>query len=148
MLGTALLAGHATATTPLKTTQVRLPNGVIEGVISADDKVRTFKGIPYAASPVGLLRWKAPQPAPKWTGIRLASEYGARGMQGNIYSDMVFHDNGPSENCLFLNFFKRRSGKVVPRILGHNGRPWRPEDRKLSKLMSTYWANFRQNRGF
>jgi para-nitrobenzyl esterase len=102
---TLLLSAHAIAAPPLKTTQARVPNGVLEGVISADDKVRTFKGIPYAAPPVGPLRWKAPQPALNWTGVRPASEYGARCMQGNIYSDMVFHDNGPSENCLFLNMW-------------------------------------------
>jgi para-nitrobenzyl esterase len=102
---TLLLAAHAGAAPTLKTTQARLPNGVIEGVISADDKVHTYKGIPYAAPPIGPLRWKAPRPAPNWTGVRPASEYGARCMQGNIYADMVFHDNGPSENCLFLNMW-------------------------------------------
>jgi para-nitrobenzyl esterase len=100
-----LLAAHAGAAPTLKTTQARLPNGVIEGVISADDKVRTYKGIPYAAPPIGPLRRKAPRRAPNWTWVRPASEYGARCMQGNIYADVVFHDNGPSENCLFLNMW-------------------------------------------
>jgi para-nitrobenzyl esterase len=95
---------HA-APTPLKTTEARIANGVIQGVISADDKVRTYKGIPYAAPPVGPLRWKAPQPVANWSGVRPSSEYGARCMQGFIYSDMVFHDNGPSENCLYLNLW-------------------------------------------
>ncbi|MCX6626211.1 MAG: carboxylesterase family protein [Candidatus Solibacter sp.] len=83
----------------------RTANGVLEGVVSADGKVRTFKGIPYAAPPVGALRWKAPQPAPAWTGVRKASEYGARCMQAPIYSDMIFHDSGPSEDCLYLNLW-------------------------------------------
>src|SRR5882724_10528889 len=73
-------------------------DGVLEGVVSADGKVRTFKGIPFAAPPVGPLRWKAPQPVTPWTGVRKAVEYGPRPMQGRIYSDMVFHDNGPSED--------------------------------------------------
>jgi hypothetical protein len=42
--------------------QQKTTDGVLEGVISADGKVRTFKGIPFAAPPVGPLRWKAPQP--------------------------------------------------------------------------------------
>lgn len=93
------------AAPPRKTSRVHTANGVVEGVISADDQVRTFKGIPYAAPPVGPLRWKEPQPAAAWEGVRPASEYGARCMQGAIYSDMIFHDNGPSEDCLYLNLW-------------------------------------------
>lgn len=99
------LAIHSLAAPALQTSQARVANGVLAGVISADDKVRTFKGIPYAAAPVGPLRWKAPQPAATWTGVRAASEYGARCMQGAIYTDMVFQDDGPSEDCLFLNLW-------------------------------------------
>jgi para-nitrobenzyl esterase len=105
LLALVLLSIPAVAALPLKTSQARVANGVLEGVISADDKVRTFKGIPYAAPPVGPLRWKEPQPAPSWTGVRPASEYGARCMQGAIYPDMIFHDNGPSEDCLYLNLW-------------------------------------------
>ena len=106
-----LLSLYAIAAPPLKTTQVRGPNGMLEGVISADDKVRTFKGVPYAAPPVGPLRWKEPMPAQSWTGVRPASEYGARWhVQGPvIYPDMVFHDNGPSEDCLYLESLDARS---------------------------------------
>jgi len=87
----------------LSSEQVRTANGVLEGVLSADGKVRVFKGIPYAAPPVGALRWKAPQPAVSWTGVRNAAEFGPRCMQGRIYDDMIFRDNGPSEDCLYLN---------------------------------------------
>jgi para-nitrobenzyl esterase len=83
--------------------QVQTKQGVVKGSLSTDSKVRIFKGIPYAAPPIGPLRWKAPQPAPKWSGIRPADEFGARCMQGRIYEDMVFRDNGPSEDCLYLN---------------------------------------------
>src|SRR5580704_14687806 len=85
--------------------QQETADGVLEGVVSADGKVRTFKGIPFAAPPVGPLRWKAPQPPAHWTGTRKADEYGARCMQGNIYGDMIFHDAGPSEDCLYLNLW-------------------------------------------
>jgi para-nitrobenzyl esterase len=98
----ATQAGHAQQ---LRTVQVRTANGVLEGVVSLDGKVRTFKGIPYAAPPVGALRWKAPQPAPSWTGVRKAVDYPPRAMQGRIYDDMVFNDNGPSEDCLYLNLW-------------------------------------------
>jgi para-nitrobenzyl esterase len=89
----------------IRTVQQKTADGVLEGVVSADGKVRTFKGIPFAAPPVGPLRWKAPQPVTPWTGVRQASEYGARCMQGSIYSDMIFHDTGPSEDCLYLNLW-------------------------------------------
>lgn len=85
--------------------QQRTANGVVEGVVSADGKVRTFKGIPYAAPPVGPLRWKAPQPVTPWKGVRKAVDYGARCMQTDVFSDMQFHDDGPSEDCLYLNLW-------------------------------------------
>ncbi|HEY6987304.1 MAG TPA: carboxylesterase family protein [Bryobacteraceae bacterium] len=105
VIGVLLFGLPGFAGSPLRTSQVRIANGVLEGVISADDAVRTFKGIPFAAPPVGALRWKEPQPAPPWEGVRRASEYGARCMQGRIYSDMIFRDNGPSEDCLYLNLW-------------------------------------------
>jgi para-nitrobenzyl esterase len=96
---------HALHAQELRTVQLRTANGVLEGVVSPDGKVRTFKGIPYAAPPVDSLRWKAPQPAPAWTGVRKAVDYPPRAMQGRIYDDMVFNDGGPSEDCLYLNLW-------------------------------------------
>jgi len=89
----------------LRYVQLRTADGVLEGVVSADGKVRTFKGIPYAAPPVGPLRWRPPQPVSPWAGVRRAADYGPRAMQGRIYSDMIFHDDGPSEDCLYLNLW-------------------------------------------
>jgi para-nitrobenzyl esterase len=83
--------------------QQRISTGVVEGQISPDGQVRSFKGIPYAVPPVGVLRWKPPQPAAPWQGVRKAVEFGARCMQTRVYSDMVFRDAGPSEDCLYLN---------------------------------------------
>lgn len=82
---------------------VHVEAGNLEGTASADSKIRIFRGIPYAAPPVGDLRWKAPQPVEGWTGVRKAVEFGARCMQGRVYADMIFRDDGPSENCLYLN---------------------------------------------
>ena len=89
----------------LQYVEQRTAKGVLQGVVSADGKVRTFKGIPYAAPPVGPLRWKAPQPVAAWSGVRKATEYGARCTQAPIYSDMIFQDPGPSEDCLYLNLW-------------------------------------------
>jgi para-nitrobenzyl esterase len=83
--------------------QVHTEAGVVAGTQSADGKVVIFKGVPFAAPPVGELRWKAPQPVARWKGVRKATEFGARCMQARIYEDMVFRDAGPSEDCLYLN---------------------------------------------
>lgn len=83
--------------------QVHTESGIVEGVPSADAKIQIFKGVPFAAPPVGRLRWQPPMPAPSWSGVRKATEFGARCMQGRIYEDMVFRDARPSEDCLYLN---------------------------------------------
>ena len=61
---------------------VRVETGDLQGVV--DDAVASFKGIPYAAPPVGELRWRPPQPAAKWAGVRQAAEFGADCMQGRF----------------------------------------------------------------
>ena len=80
---------------------VKTASGKVEG--KQEGAVRTFLGIPYAAPPVGDLRWKTPQAVAKWSGVRKATEFGARCMQGPIYPDMIFRDSGSSEDCLYLN---------------------------------------------
>jgi para-nitrobenzyl esterase len=82
---------------------VKIQSGELEGVKEAESTVCAFKGIPYAAPPVGPLRWKAPKPAPGWAGVRKADEFGARCMQGNPFGDMTFRDKGINEDCLYLN---------------------------------------------
>jgi para-nitrobenzyl esterase len=67
------------------------------------DGLRVYKGIPYAAPPVGSLRWQAPHPAASWSEVRPATEFGAQCMQQRQFADMVFRASGMSEDCLFLN---------------------------------------------
>jgi para-nitrobenzyl esterase len=84
-------------------TQAKTDKGTVEGDYTADHKVIAFKGIPFAAPPVGDLRWKPPVPAAAWNGVRAAKDFGYRCPQSAIYNDMVFHDRGASEDCLNLN---------------------------------------------
>lgn len=84
---------------------VKTAQGKVHGKTINNGKVRAFLGIPYAAPPVGDLRWKAPQPSAKWKGTRAATNYGAHCMQGHVFADMVFQDSGESEDCLYLNVF-------------------------------------------
>ena len=77
--------------------QVKVEQGIVQGTI--EDGLRIFKGIPFAAPPVGDLRWKAPQPAEKWEGVKMTTEFAPSPMQaGNLPS-------GKSEDCLYLNIW-------------------------------------------
>jgi len=101
--------------------QVKTHSGTVEG--KDNGKVHAFLGIPYAAPPVGDLRWKEPQPLPKWSGVRKATAFGSHCMQGNVYGDMVFHDLGASEDCLTLNIWvpKRAAGKLPVMVWIYGG---------------------------
>ena len=83
--------------------RVHVDGGTLEGVAGAKPGVRIFKGIPYAAAPVGELRWAEPRPVVKWSGVRIADHFGPRCMQAPVYNDMIFRDTGSSEDCLHLN---------------------------------------------
>ncbi len=82
---------------------IKTEEGEVQGEFTADHEVRAFKGIPYAAPPVGELRWQPPQPAERWKKTRPAKEFGSHCMQSSSYNDMVFRDPGASEDCLTLN---------------------------------------------
>jgi para-nitrobenzyl esterase len=86
----------------LATNQVQVAGGRLAGA-TAPSGIHEFKGIPYAAPPVGDRRWKAPQPAAKWTNVRPATQFGPRAMQLPLFGDMNFRSNGVSEDCLYLN---------------------------------------------
>lgn len=80
---------------------IRVANGQLEGV--NESGVFIFKGIPFAKPPVGTLRWKEPQPAENWSGIRKADKFGPRPMQRFVFTDMKFRSDSVSEDCLYLN---------------------------------------------
>jgi para-nitrobenzyl esterase len=97
-------------------------NGTLEGIVE-NDKVISFKGIPFAQPPVGDLRWKAPVPAAKWEGVRTAKQFGPRAMQANIFGDMVFRASGTSEDCLYLNVWTpaQKGKKKLPVLVYYYG---------------------------
>jgi para-nitrobenzyl esterase len=82
---------------------VKVDGGLLAGTIS--DGVRVFKGIPYAAPPIGSLRWKAPQPVVPWNGEKRADEYGAQCPQLPYAPDSPYYapPRKEGEDCLFLN---------------------------------------------
>jgi para-nitrobenzyl esterase len=83
--------------------QVKTATGLVKGTSSTDGRIRIFKGIPYAAPPVGELRWQTPRPAAAWQGTRDATRSGPACLQGRIYGDIAFTDL--SEDCLSLNIW-------------------------------------------
>ncbi|MCU1247707.1 MAG: pnbA2 [Edaphobacter sp.] len=101
----------ARAAHPVDPLQIKTDKGIVEGTLTNNDQVRAFKGIPFAAPPVGNLRWQPPQPAAKWKGIRPAKDFGSHCIQSSGYPDMIFHDPGPSEDCLTLNVWTPANAK-------------------------------------
>jgi len=87
---------------------VRTTGGLVSGVPGSDPAVTVFKGIPYAAPPVGDLRWRPPQPPPAWQGVRKAAEFSPSCIQLIVEErkpwtyEFMTH-NQISEDCLYLN---------------------------------------------
>src|SRR5207247_8654046 len=82
--------------------------GVVSGLSAAPPGVRLCKGVPFAAPPVGALRWRAPQPVAKWTGVRKADTFGDVCVQpkgiGRLNVSVDLPDSpAASEDCLYLN---------------------------------------------
>lgn len=120
----ALLAGAMVTTMiypivaraqPQGAARVTTENGVVAG--ARNDGVVSWKGIPFAAAPIGNLRWRNPQPAVNWTGVREATEYGHDCMQMPFPSDAAPLGTTPAEDCLTLNIWKSAqaaAGKKLP----------------------------------
>ena len=82
---------------------VKTDKGMVRGAMAADGGARAFKGIPFAAPPVGELRWKPPQPAASWKGVRDATRFSVHCLQSGGAEFHVFRDPGASEDCLTLD---------------------------------------------
>lgn len=87
-------------------------NGRVSGAV--EDGVASWKGIPFAAPPVGALRWRAPQPPAKWSGVRPATEYSHDCMQKPFDGDAAPLGTPPAEDCLYVNVWKpaKAAGKL------------------------------------
>ena len=83
--------------------RVTIDTGTLEGVVDSASGVTVFRGIPYAAPPVGALRWRPPQPPKHWTGVRPANQLGHNCIQHRPWNDINPFTAGVSEDCLYLN---------------------------------------------
>jgi para-nitrobenzyl esterase len=102
-----LMAGVAGTHAESAGTRIRIDTGEVVGKFQLNSAVRAFLGVPFAAPPVGALRWKPPQPAAPWPTARAATSYGAQCMQPGRSKTSVYYeyagDQPSSEDCLFLN---------------------------------------------
>jgi para-nitrobenzyl esterase len=105
-----LLAASLTAQDKSQLTPVHVEQGWLLGTRGSDTSIMVFKGVPFAAPPIGELRWHAPRPAIAWEGIRMADKFSANPIQ------IMVNEYGPwtseyqpqgavSEDCLYLNIW-------------------------------------------
>lgn len=109
---------------------VRTTAGQVQGNVNSGASIYIFKGIPYAAPPVGDLRWKEPQPVIPWKGVRKCTVFGPNAMQtppkpsGAYGPEILIPDDGQiSEDCLYLNIWApaQQDGKRRPVIVVIHG---------------------------
>jgi para-nitrobenzyl esterase len=83
--------------------QAKTDKGTIEGLYDTRSGLSEYFGIPFAKPPVGDLRWRAPQPVDKWSGVKSTKTFGPRPVQAVVFGDMNSRSAGISEDCLYLN---------------------------------------------
>lgn len=103
---------------------IEIDTGLVSGVTIGEKRdVRVYKGIPFAAPPVGDLRWKPPQPAPPWQGVRKCTEFGP---DPHGYVTPIFRSvaTRTSEDCLYINVWtpaKSRSDRLPVMVWIYGG---------------------------
>ncbi len=119
LLGGGLFAGAQAVAQDRPT--VTAPAGEVRGRLEGD--IRVFKGLPYAAPPTGAYRWRPPMPAPVWSGVKDAADFGPACIQPtpgapHIYSNSL---GATSEDCLSLNIWSPQAARNAPVIVWIHG---------------------------
>ncbi|HPR73879.1 MAG TPA: carboxylesterase family protein [Bacteroidales bacterium] len=127
-----------------------IEGGQIKGVETATPGVMIYKGIPYAAPPVGDLRWREPQNVIPWEGVKICDTFGAAGPQkltdpGSFY-DKEFYSQSPhvkNEDCLYLNVWTPEAGNTeanLPVAMWIHGGAYRNGFGHENEFDGTVWA--------
>lgn len=110
LVAVALMAACTTEKPADENPVLTIEGGQVQGVLTDSTNVMVYKGIPYAAPPVGDLRWKRPQPVKPWEGVLVADKWGNASIQadhnpGEFYTEEFYFGGDParSEDCLYLN---------------------------------------------
>ena len=110
------------------TDTLHLESGLLTGMPGSDPAVQVYKGIPYAAPPVGALRWHAPQPPPPWEGVRKADTFAPGCIQQVAgsrppWTEEFMHQGSISEDCLYLNVWtaEKDAGELRPVLVYIHG---------------------------
>ena len=112
------LVGYDPAQAHTPTKPVALDTGLVTGL--EHEGVEFFKGIPYAAPPVGSLRWRAPQPAAPWQGVRAATAFGKSCPQ-SLRPEKPLKLEDVSEDCLTLNVWRPVGASRLPVMVWIHG---------------------------
>lgn len=98
------------ASTEIVAESVETQYGLVSGMAAGHESIVVFKGIPYARPPVGVLRWRPPEPPVAWKGIRTCDAFGATSLQRKL-----FRGKDQSEDCLYLNVWAPRASSQQKR---------------------------------
>lgn len=99
-----------------------IEGGKVQGVMAENPGVYVYRGIPYAAPPIGDLRWKEPQPVVAWEGVKIADKFGHPGYQavhypGGYATEWGYGDESPySEDCLYLNVWTKAPAQIDKKL--------------------------------
>ncbi len=116
-----LFAGHSLPASGALNQPVKTASGMLQGTPGKDPSVTAFLGVPYAAPPIGNLRWRGPQAVAAWAGVRHADKFGNICMQnalkpGSFYQVEFYESPEPmSEDCLYLNLWTAASSSAEKR---------------------------------
>ncbi|MES1196371.1 MAG: carboxylesterase/lipase family protein [Steroidobacter sp.] len=89
------------------TTVIHIDGGNISVATPDKDGIRAYKGLPYAAPPVGELRWREPAPVPEWKSVRAVNQFAPNCLQPKLYTDVDPFTPSMSEDCLYLNVWTK-----------------------------------------